>query len=93
MKMSEEQFQVFLDGVLADSSTATFHEPMEVVITRVVGKHERTLLLKVPILSGDLYYDTAVRLGWDPDDKKIDDPLWYLSKRRITFIKRVSEDE
>lgn len=93
MKMSEEQFQVFLDGITADSSITTFHEQMEVVITRVVGKKERTILLKVPILSGDLYYDTAVRLGWDPDDKKIDDPLWYLSKRRIIFIKRVSEDE
>ena len=93
MKMSEEQFQVFLDGITGHSSTTTFHEQMEVVITRVVGKQERTLLLKVPILTCDLYYDTAVRLGWEPDDEKIDDPLLYLSKRRITFIKRVSEDE
>ena len=92
MKMSEEQFQVFLDGVLADSSTETFQEPMEVVITRVVGKQERTLLLKVPILTGDIYNDTAVRLGWEPDDKKIDNPLWYLSKRRIIFIKRVTDE-
>lgn len=92
MKMSEEQFQVFLDGVLADSYVTTFHESMEVVITRVVGKKERTILLKVPILTGDVYYDTAVRLGWEPDDEKIDDPLLYLSKRRITFIKRVKDE-
>ena len=93
MKMSEEQFQVFLDGITADSSATICRGLMEVVITRRVGKKERTLLLKVPILTGDLYHDTAICLGWEPDDKKVDDPLLYLSKRKVIFIKRVEEDE
>ena len=92
MKMSEEQFQVFLDSITENQLQADRLGSIQVVITRRVGKHERTRLLTVPIILGDLYDDTALALGWDPSDEKVDDSLLYLSKRNVIFIKRV-EDE
>ena len=65
---------------------------MNLEITYQDGKKLLTQTVLIPVVSGDLWEDTARFFGWKKDMKKPCDPMWYLSQKNIKRIKRIIDE-